>query len=102
MCSQEDVSKVPELSAELLKRGLSEEELGKFLGLNAIRVLEEAEKVAARLQQERPASESARKDLDGPEAAWVEGSSKKRKRTARAAPSVFAQASGGATNKSVL
>ena len=48
----EDVSMVPHLTAELLRRGYSEENLGKILGLNAIRVLEVCESVAASLAAE--------------------------------------------------
>ncbi|MCB8933677.1 MAG: dipeptidase [Fimbriimonadaceae bacterium] len=46
----EDVSKYPLLTAELLRRGYSEEEVKKFLGLNVLRVMREAEEVARRLQ----------------------------------------------------
>ena len=45
----EDVSKVPYLTAELLQRGYSDEDIGKILGLNAIRVLEACEAVAKEL-----------------------------------------------------
>ncbi len=47
----EDVSCYPALFAELLHRGYSEEEIKKIAGLNVIRVLRDAEKVAADLQR---------------------------------------------------
>ncbi len=53
----EDVSTYPDLFAELLMRGYTEEELEKIAGLNMLRVLREAEDVAERLQQEREPSE---------------------------------------------
>ena len=43
----EDVSKFPDLLAELLKRGWSEQDVRKVAGLNALRVLRAAERVAA-------------------------------------------------------
>jgi len=43
----EDVSKFPDLLAELLKRGWSEQDVRKVAGLNALRVLRAAEQVAA-------------------------------------------------------
>ena len=42
----EDVSKYPALTCELLKRGYTEEQLGKLLGWNVIRVLKECEVVS--------------------------------------------------------
>jgi membrane dipeptidase len=50
----EDVSKYPALLAELLQRGYTKEEVGKVAGLNVLRVMRSAERVAAGLQ--RPAS----------------------------------------------
>jgi membrane dipeptidase len=47
----EDVSCYPALLAELLKRGYSKEDIKKVAGLNVLRVLREAEKVAAKLQK---------------------------------------------------
>ncbi|XP_077982741.1 dipeptidase 1-like [Glandiceps talaboti] len=41
----EDVSKFPNLIAEMLKRGWSDENVEKLIGLNMIRVFEEVEKV---------------------------------------------------------
>ncbi len=46
----EDVSKFPDLFLELLRRGYTEAELKKIAGLNLLRVLREAEKIAAQLQ----------------------------------------------------
>jgi membrane dipeptidase len=43
----EDVSKFPDLLAELLRRGWSEEDVKKVAGLNALRVLRAAERAAA-------------------------------------------------------
>jgi membrane dipeptidase len=45
----EDVSKYPNLLAELLRRGHSEADLAKLCGENALRVLAEAERVAREL-----------------------------------------------------
>jgi len=43
----EDVSKFPDLVAELLRRGWSEQDVKKVAGLNALRVLRATEQVAA-------------------------------------------------------
>ena len=43
----EDVSKFPDLIAELLRRGWSEQDVKKVAGLNALRVLRAAERAAA-------------------------------------------------------
>jgi membrane dipeptidase len=48
-----DVSTYPALTAELLKRGYSDTDVRKILGLNVLRVFREAEKVSKRLQAER-------------------------------------------------
>jgi len=50
----EDVSCYPALLAELLRRGYTKEEIKKVAGLNLLRVMREAEKVAARLQKAEP------------------------------------------------
>src|SRR5881296_1537493 len=47
----EDVSKFPDLIAELLRRGWSEMEVKKVAGLNTLRVLREAERVAALMRR---------------------------------------------------
>ena len=44
----EDVSKFPDLIAELLRRGWSEADVRKLAGLNVLRVLRAAEQVAAK------------------------------------------------------
>lgn len=49
----EDVSKYPGLTAELLRRGYKDNEIGKIIGGNILRVMREAEKVSKRLQSER-------------------------------------------------
>jgi len=60
----EDVSKYPVLICELLKRGYTEEQLGKLLGLNVIRVLEDCERVSREL---KAAGELASEEHWGPE-----------------------------------
>ena len=52
----EDVSKFPMLTAELLRRGYKDDDVKKILGLNVLRVMRAAEKVAERLQASRPPS----------------------------------------------
>jgi membrane dipeptidase len=52
----EDVSKYPLLTAELLRRGYKDDDIKKILGLNILRVMRAAEKVAAKLQAARPPS----------------------------------------------
>jgi membrane dipeptidase len=52
----EDVSTYPALTAALLRRGYTDDDIRKILGLNILRVMRAAEKVSARLQQERAAS----------------------------------------------
>lgn len=61
----EDVSTYPMLTAELVRRGYSDEDIMKILGRNVLRVMREAEAVAARLQQERHASGARIEVLDG-------------------------------------
>ncbi|MHC4974995.1 MAG: dipeptidase [Planctomycetota bacterium] len=63
----EDVSTYPALFAELLRRGHSESDLEKIAGLNVLRAMRETEKVATRLQSERPASDALFTELDGDE-----------------------------------
>ncbi|KAI1261253.1 dipeptidase [Xylariaceae sp. FL1019] len=48
----DDVSKYPDLVAELLRRGVSDEDAAKVVGGNILRVWEDAEKVAAQMQQD--------------------------------------------------
>ena len=59
------VQDYPALLAELLRRGWTDEEVGKLAGWNVLRVLRAAEGVAARLQKERPASDATIEELDG-------------------------------------
>jgi membrane dipeptidase len=49
----EDVSTFPALTAELLRRGWSDEDVRKLLGLNILRVMRQAEATAAALQKTR-------------------------------------------------
>ncbi len=49
-----DVSMFPNLFAELVRRGWSDEDLAKVAGGNVLRALEQAEAVARRLQTETP------------------------------------------------
>ncbi|MFO1511858.1 MAG: membrane dipeptidase [Verrucomicrobiota bacterium] len=50
----EDVSKYPDLLAELLRRGYSREEIKKIAGLNVLRVMRGVERVAKGLQTGAP------------------------------------------------
>jgi membrane dipeptidase len=61
----EDVSTYPRLTAELLRRGWSDDDVRKALGLNVLRVMREAEAVAARLQAARGPSPATLAALDG-------------------------------------
>jgi membrane dipeptidase len=61
----EDVSTYPALTAELLKRGYKDEDIKKILGLNVLRVMRQAEKVAAGLQKTRQPSTATIEQLDG-------------------------------------
>lgn len=61
----ENVSTYPALTAELLRRGWPEDDARKALGLNALRVMRQAEAVAARLQKQREPSTATIEALDG-------------------------------------
>jgi membrane dipeptidase len=61
----ENVSTYPALTAELLKRGYSDDDIRKILGLNVLRVMRQTEKVAAQLQKERGPSPALISQLDG-------------------------------------
>jgi membrane dipeptidase len=61
----EDVSTFPALIGVLLRRGWSDEDAKKVIGLNVLRVMRQVEAVAARLQQERPPSTAQIELLDG-------------------------------------
>ena len=60
----EDVSKYPDLTAELIKRGYTDQDLKKILGLNVLRVMKQAEAVAAKLQKTRQPSTATIEHLD--------------------------------------
>jgi membrane dipeptidase len=50
----EDVSKYPDLLAELLRRGYSKEDVKKIAGQNLLRVMRKVEKVARQLSSNAP------------------------------------------------
>ena len=60
----ENVSKYPALTVELLKRGYSDSNVKKILGLNVLRVMRAAEEVATRLQRDRGPSTAIIEQLD--------------------------------------
>lgn len=62
----EDVSTFPQLFAELIRRGWSDDDLRKLAGRNALRAMRAAEATAARLQRERQPSTRTIQQLDGP------------------------------------
>jgi membrane dipeptidase len=64
----ENVSKYPALTVELLKRGYSDSDIRKILGLNVLRVMRAAEEVATRLQIDRGPSLAIIEQLDKPRA----------------------------------
>jgi len=53
----DDVSRFPALLDELLRRGFSEADVRKVVGLNVLRVMQEVESVAARLQRQHGPAE---------------------------------------------
>ncbi len=61
----EDVSKYPALTIELLKRGYSDDDVKKILGLNVLRVIRQVERVAAELHGKRGPSTATLQGLDG-------------------------------------
>ena len=61
----EDVSMVPNLFAELIRRGWSDPDLKKLAGQNLLRALRQAEAVAKRLQAVRPPSTATINQLVG-------------------------------------
>ena len=61
----EDVSSYPNLFAELVERGYSDQDLAGISRGNVLRVMREAEAVAERAQAERPPSLARITDLDG-------------------------------------
>jgi membrane dipeptidase len=60
----EDVSKYPDLTAELLKRGYTDQDIKKILGLNILRVMRDAERVSADLQKKRGPSTATIEQMD--------------------------------------
>ena len=61
----EDVSKFPDLFAELIRRGWSDADLKKLAGQNLLRALRAAEATAARLQKATQPSTKTIEELDG-------------------------------------
>lgn len=61
----EDVSTYPALTAELLKRGYSDDDVKKVIGLNVLRAWKQAERVSADLRKQRGPSTATLKGLDG-------------------------------------
>ncbi len=59
-----DVSMFPRLTAELLRRGYSDGDVKKVIGLNLLRVLRRVEQVSARLRRERGPSTATLVGLD--------------------------------------
>lgn len=59
------VDKYPALLEELARRGWSDADLAKLAGGNLLRVLQQAERVSARLRAERPPSTATIEALDG-------------------------------------
>jgi membrane dipeptidase len=61
----EDVSRYPELFAELIRRGWNDQDLGRLASGNLVAAMSRAEAVAERLRKERPASNATLEQLDG-------------------------------------
>jgi membrane dipeptidase len=61
----EDVSTYPALTVELLKRGYSDDDVKKILGLNVLRVMRQVERVSAELRGKRGPSTATLQSLDG-------------------------------------
>ncbi|HEU4405891.1 MAG TPA: dipeptidase [Polyangiaceae bacterium] len=62
----EDVSKYPDLVAELLRRGWGDDDVRKLTRGNALRVLREVEAAARQAREARPPSNATREQLDRP------------------------------------
>jgi membrane dipeptidase len=62
----ENVSTFPQLFAELIRRGWSDDDLRKLAGRNLLRVLRAAESTATRLQRDRQPSTRTIEQLDRP------------------------------------
>ena len=61
----EDVSRYPALTVELLKRGYSDDDVKKILGLNLLRVMRQVERVSAEMHGKRGPSTATIQGLDG-------------------------------------
>jgi membrane dipeptidase len=61
----EDVSRYPDLLEELARRGYSDDDLRKVAGLNVLRVLTQAEAVAAKLQTQQRPNDARIDEVDG-------------------------------------
>lgn len=70
----EDVSKYPALFAELARRGWSDSDMRKLADQNILRVLEQAERVATRLQKSREPSTRTIGEMDSTHAASTQRS----------------------------
>jgi membrane dipeptidase len=62
----QSVADYPNLFAELIRRGYSDEQLKGVAGLNVLRVMRKVEAVAARLQKERPPADARIEEVDKP------------------------------------
>jgi membrane dipeptidase len=62
----EDASTFPQLFAELVRRGWSDDDLRKLAGRNLLRVLRAAEATASRLRRDRQPSTRTIEELDSP------------------------------------
>ena len=60
----EDVSKYPDLLAELKRRGYSDDDIRKVAGLNILRVLKKAEEAAAQLQKSTQPNDALIEEVD--------------------------------------
>jgi membrane dipeptidase len=60
----EDVSTYPALTAELLRRGYTEQDVKKILGQNILRVMRQVERVSAELRKKRGPSTATIETLD--------------------------------------
>ena len=58
------MSKYPELTAELLRREYSDDDVLKILGGNVLRVMRQAERTSLRLREQRRPSEALIEELD--------------------------------------
>jgi len=61
----EDVSKFPVLTAELIRRDYSDEDIKKILGLNVLRAMRQTEARSAELRRQRLPSAATIEELDG-------------------------------------